>query len=164
MERSLATIDRLVRATNQHDLEALTASFAEDYQNETPAHPARGFRGRAQVRRNWEQIFASVPDIHAEVVRSAVTADAVWTEWEMQGTRRDGSSHTTRGVIVFGVSDDPVKLGLALSYNRPNGNATGVSMFTSALEAKRLGLLRELVDGDGVVVVGKSFEPVDPVT
>src|SRR5438105_12291522 len=106
MEQSLATIDRLVRATNQHDLEALTACFAEDYKNETPAHQARGFRGRAQVRRNWEQIFAFVPDIHVEVVRSAVTSDNVWTEWEMRGTRRDGRSHWMRGVIVFGVSCD----------------------------------------------------------
>ena len=74
MEQSLATIDRLVRATNQHDLEALTACFAEDYKNETPAHPARGFRGRAQVRRNWEQIFAFVPDINVEVVGAPLRA------------------------------------------------------------------------------------------
>src|SRR2546428_13860347 len=108
MEQSLATIDRLVRATNQHDLEALTACFAEDYKNETPAHPARGFRGRAQVRRNWEQIFAFVPDIHAEVVRSAVKSDNVWTAWEMRGPRRAGRSHWTRGVIVFGVRGEPI--------------------------------------------------------
>ena len=104
----MAAIDRLVRATNEHDLESLVACFSEDYQNETPAHPARGFRGRAQVRRNWEQIFAFVPDIQAEVVRSAVESDTVWTEWEMRGTRRDGRSHWTRGVIVFGVNDGAV--------------------------------------------------------
>ena len=109
MEQSLATIDRLVRVTNEHDLEALAECFAEDYQNETPVHPARGFRGRPQVRRNWEQIFAFVPDIHVEVVRSAVEADTVWTEWEMRGTRRDGKSHWMRGVIVFGVSDDTIR-------------------------------------------------------
>jgi ketosteroid isomerase-like protein len=108
MGQSLAAIDRLVHATNQHDLEALTACFAEDYTNETPAHPARGFRGRAQVRRNWEQIFAFVPDIHVEVVRSTVKNDDVWTEWEMRGTRRDGRSHWSRGVIVFGVSGDVI--------------------------------------------------------
>jgi ketosteroid isomerase-like protein len=105
----MATIDRLVRATNQHDLGSMAACFSEDYQNETPAHPARGFRGRAQVRRNWEQIFASVPDIHVDVVRSAVKADTAWTEWEMRGTRRDGKSHWMRGVIVFGVSDDAIR-------------------------------------------------------
>src|SRR5229473_4920892 len=117
MEQSLATIDRLVRATNQHDLEALTACFAEDYKNETPAHPARGFRGRAQVRRNWEQIFALVPDIHVEVTRSAVDAETIWTEWEMRGTRRDGSPHLSRGVIVFGVTDGAI--GWARFYVEP---------------------------------------------
>jgi ketosteroid isomerase-like protein len=104
----MATIDRLVGATNQHDLDSLVACFSEDYQNETPAHPARGFRGRAQVRRNWEQIFAFVPDIQVEVVRNAVKSDTVWTEWEMRGTRRDGRSHWTRGVIVFGVNDGAI--------------------------------------------------------
>jgi ketosteroid isomerase-like protein len=109
MNASLAAIDRLVRATNEHDLESLVECFSEDYQNETPAHPARGFRGRAQVRRNWEQIFEFVPDIHAEVVRSALDADTVWTEWEMRGTRRDGKSHWMRGVIVFGVSGGAIR-------------------------------------------------------
>jgi ketosteroid isomerase-like protein len=105
----MATIDQLVRATNQHDIEALTACFAEDYLNETPAHPARGFSGRAQVRRNWEQIFAFVPDIRVEVTRSAVDAETVWTEWEMRGTRRDGKPHWTRGVIVFGVGGGAIR-------------------------------------------------------
>src|SRR5438270_12392709 len=109
MEQSLATVDRLVRATNQHDLEALTACFAEDYQNETPAHPARGFRGRSQVRRNWEQIFSFVPDIHTEIIRNAVDGETAWTEWDMRGTRRDGKPHRMRGVIVFGVADDVIR-------------------------------------------------------
>jgi len=99
----VTTIERLVEATNRHDLEALVGCFAEDYRNETPAHPARGFHGAAQVRRNWEEIFAFVPDIRARVLRSAVDGDVVWTEWVMRGTRRDGSAHRMAGVIVFGV-------------------------------------------------------------
>lgn len=109
MTASLAAIDRLVRATNEHDLESIAGCFAEDYHNETPAHPARGFQGRAQVRRNWEQILTFVPDIHVEVVRSAVEADTVWSEWEMRGTRRDGKQHWMRGVIVFGVGGDAIR-------------------------------------------------------
>ena len=98
-------IERLVQATNQHDLEALVACFSEDYENITPAHPSRGFRGRSQVRRNWEQIFQFVPDLVAEVTDRAVADNRVWTEWSMRGTRRDGTRHEMCGVIVFRVND-----------------------------------------------------------
>src|SRR5437764_172749 len=85
--RPQVVVDRLVAATNAHDLDALAACFATDYRNETPAHPSRGFAGRDQVRRNWEQIFAFVPDVHADVVDRATDGDTAWTEWDMTGTR-----------------------------------------------------------------------------
>lgn len=98
-----ALVERLRRATNNHDLESLTRCFALDYRNETPAHPARGFQGREQVRRNWDQIFRAVPDITTEIQWIA-DAETVWSEWEMRGTRRDGSPHHMRGVVIFGVA------------------------------------------------------------
>jgi ketosteroid isomerase-like protein len=101
----LAMLQRLERATNAHDLDALVDCFADHYVNETPAHPARGFRGREQVRRNRTQIFGRVPDLRATVLRSAADGGTVWSEWEMAGTRPDGSPHLMRGVILFGVAD-----------------------------------------------------------
>jgi len=59
--------------------------------------------------------------------------------------------------IVFLTGTDPVKLGLVASFNRPGGNATGVSFLTVATETKRLGLLRELLPK--ATVIGALADP-----
>ena len=53
--------------------------------------------------------------------------------------------------IVFTSGGDPVQQGLVASFNRPGGNATGVSLLTIELGPKRLELVRELLPKPGMI-------------
>jgi putative tryptophan/tyrosine transport system substrate-binding protein len=55
--------------------------------------------------------------------------------------------------IVFISDSDPVKIGLVASINRPGGNVTGIHQLTAGLEAKRIGLLHELVPRANAIAV-----------
>ena len=112
-------VTRLLDATNAHDLERLVDCFTESYVNHTPSHPARGFTGRDQVRRNWTQIFAAVPDLAARVLATAPSPDGIWTEWEMSGRRKDGADHLMRGVIIFEIDTQQHRARAARFYLEP---------------------------------------------
>jgi ketosteroid isomerase-like protein len=116
-------LERLLASVNGHDLEGLTRCFADDYVNETPVHPPRGFRGREQVRHNWARIFGSVPDIRAQVSRSAVDGQSLWTEWEMSGTGAGGDPFLMRGIVIFDITG-PV-IGSARFYLEPVERTSG---------------------------------------
>ena len=68
---------------------------------------------------------------------------------------------TTTIPIVFGMGGDPVKAGIVASFNRPGGNATGYTLWTTEMESKRLGLLREMVPGVQLIgiLVNPRFAP-----
>ena len=74
----LAVYARLVDAQNAQDLDAMLECFDPAYRSEQPPHPARAFTGTDQVRKNWSALLAAVPDFHADVLRTAATADTVW--------------------------------------------------------------------------------------
>jgi len=64
--------------------------------------------------------------------------------------------------IVFAVADDPVRLGIVASFNQPGGNASGVSMISGALGAKRIALLRELVpDATLIIMLANPDNPAE---
>jgi ketosteroid isomerase-like protein len=105
---SVAVLQQLHTAMNQHDLAAFLDCFDPDYQSEQPAHPDRAFRGKAQVQKNWSNIFSAIPDFHSELLRFAAGEDMVWSEWHWHGTRADRTTLNMRGVTLFGIRDNRI--------------------------------------------------------
>jgi putative ABC transport system substrate-binding protein len=63
--------------------------------------------------------------------------------------------------VVFGIGNDPVRLGLVASLNQPGGNITGINFLLNALEGKKLALLHELVPA--AKTIGVLLNAANPI-
>jgi ABC-type uncharacterized transport system substrate-binding protein len=94
--------------------------------------------------------YSRLPQMAAELVRRQVNVIAA-VGGELSGVAAKRATNIIP--IAFATGSDPIKGGLVESFNRPGGNATGVTTLTNFMEAKRLGLLRELAPKAEVIGV-----------
>jgi putative tryptophan/tyrosine transport system substrate-binding protein len=103
--------------------------------------------------------YDRLPALMADLVRRRVAVIA--TPGFTVGARA-AKAATTTVPIVFGVAEDPVKLGLVASLARPGGNATGINLLSAEVVTKRLGLLHDLVPK--AVRIAVLVNPANPST
>src|SRR5262245_55403539 len=103
--------------------------------------------------------FDRLPALATDLVRHQVAV--------LFATSNDGALAAKQATatipIVFGIGVDPVALGLVASLGRPGGNITGIYFFTQGLEAKRLGVLHEMVPKATTiaVLVNPNYSPAE---
>ena len=109
------------------------------------------------IEYRWaEGRFELFPELAADLVQRKVS---VIVTPGAEPAARAAKAATSTIPIVFGVSEDPVKMGLVASLARPGGNATGINFLSSELLAKRVGVLRELLPG--ATRLGVLINPAD---
>jgi putative ABC transport system substrate-binding protein len=114
----------------------------------------------AVVEYHWlDGRYEEIPQIISDAIRRGVAVIA--TPGSSPGSLA-AKAATNTVPIVFGVSEDPVAMGLVKSLGQPGTNATGINFFASEIDAKRLGLMHELLPK--AVRFAVLVNPANPAT
>ena len=104
-----------------------------------------------KIEYRWGQgQYDRLPELATDLVRHRVAAIAA--TGGLPSVR--AAKTATSGIpIVFTFEGDPVEFGLVASLNRPGGNVTGITMISSLIVPKRIGLLRDLIPGIKTIAI-----------
>ena len=103
--------------------------------------------------------YDRLPALAMDLVRQRV---AVIAALGGQASALAAKAATSTIPVVFDAGEDPVKLGLVASFSKPGGNVTGINILTNEIEAKRLGLLHELIPTAlTIAVIGHPDTPAN---
>jgi putative ABC transport system substrate-binding protein len=125
------------------------ASYVDAFQN--GLNEAGFVDGRnVKIEYRWARgRYDQLPSLATELVERKVAAIAASGEPAVIAAK----AATLTVPLVFLIGGDPVRLGLVTGFNRPGGNATGVTILTLMLDVKRLGLLREALARAATITV-----------
>jgi ketosteroid isomerase-like protein len=112
---TIAAIERFNDAFNRRDVPAVMAAMTDDCVFESTYPPPDGVRyvGQDAVRKVWEGLFTSSPDVTFEAEELFAVDDRCTVRWLMRYTGDDGTARHLRGVDVFRVRDGKVSEKLA---------------------------------------------------
>src|SRR5260370_34241144 len=110
-----------------------------------------------RIEYRWgEGDYSKLPAHAAELVNLNVAVIGATGD---VGSARAAMAATSTIPIVFTIGADPVKVGLVASYNRPGGNATGISAITSQIGTKRIEVLHQLAPRSKVALLMNPNNP-----
>ena len=99
-----AFLQSFADAFNAHDIEAIMAHMTADCVFEASGGPevfGERFTGQEQVRKAFEDVFATYPDAHWANPQHVISGDRGFTEWTFTGTKKDGTKTEITGCDLF---------------------------------------------------------------
>jgi ketosteroid isomerase-like protein len=108
-----AFLDAFAQAWNRHDADAILSMMTDDCVFEASRGPgAKGtvYRGRDEVRRGIEEVFASFPDARWSEPRHFIAGDRAVSEWVFTGTGPDGTRVEVQGCDLFTFRDGLISI------------------------------------------------------
>lgn len=119
-----AFLQSFADAFNAHDIRAIMQHMTDDCVFEASAGPDRDgqrFIGQLQVRKAFEDVFATYPDAQWSNAKHFVAGDRGFSEWVFTGTKPDGTSVEVTGCDLFTFRGGKIAIKNSYRKNRSPG-------------------------------------------